>query len=44
MPIRASNKGNPKVPEDFIITEKAPTMTISWLKAPTIAFTFETLC
>ena len=27
-----------KVPEDFTITEKAPTMAFSWLKAPTRHF------
>ena len=27
----------------FTITEKAPTRAISWLKAPTSAFTFKTL-
>ena len=32
-----------EVHEDFTITEKAPTRAFSWLKAPTIAFTFETL-
>ena len=32
------------VPEDFTITEKAPTRAFSWLKAPTSAFTFKTLC
>ena len=26
------------------ITEKAPTRAFSWLKAPTSAFTFKTLC
>ena len=30
-----------KVREDF--TEKAPTRALSWLKAPTGAFTFKTL-
>ena len=40
---RAWNEGYPKVPEDFAITEKAPTRTCSWLKAPTSAFTFKTL-
>ena len=30
--------------EDFTITEKAPTRAFSWLKAPTSAFTFKTLC
>ena len=28
----------------FTITEKAPTRAFSWLKAPTSAFTFKTLC
>ena len=28
-----------KVREDFIVTEKAPTRTFSWLKAVTSAFT-----
>ena len=27
----------------FVITEKAPTMALSWLKAATTAFTFKTL-
>ena len=27
----------------FVITEKPPTRAFSWLKAPTIAFTFKTL-
>ena len=27
----------------FVFTEKAPTRAFSWLKAPTIAFTFKTL-
>ena len=27
----------------FVITEKAPTRAISWLKAATTAFTFKTL-
>ena len=27
----------------FVITEKAPAMAFSWLKAPTSAFTFKTL-
>ena len=40
---RASNEGYPKVPEDFTITEKAPTRALSWLNAPTSAFTFKTL-
>ena len=34
----------PKVPDDFKITEKSPTRAFSWLKVPTMAFTFETLC
>ena len=34
---RASNEGYPKVPEDFTITEKAPTTAFSWLKVPTSA-------
>ena len=36
----ASNEGYPNVPEDFTITEKAPTRAFSWLKADTI----KTLC
>ena len=40
---RASNDGYPKGPIDFTITEKAPTRALSWLKAPTSAFTFKTL-
>ena len=40
---RASNEGYPKVPEDFTITEKAPTRALSGLKPPTSAFTFKTL-
>ena len=36
---RASNKGYPKIPDDFTITEKAPTRAFSWLKVPTSAFT-----
>ena len=40
---RAWNEGYPKIPEDFTITEKAPTRAFSWLKAPTSAFTFKTL-
>ena len=28
----------------FTITEKAPTRAFSWLKVPTSAFTFKTLC
>ena len=31
-------------PSVFTITEKAPTVAISWLKAPTSAFTIKTLC
>ena len=30
-------------PSVFTITEKAPTRAFSWLKAPTSAFTFNTL-
>ena len=30
-------------PSVFTITEKAPTRTFSWLKAPTTAFTYKTL-
>ena len=37
---RSSNEGSRK----FTITEKAPSMAFSWLKAPTSAFTFKTLC
>ena len=33
-----------KVREDFTITEKAPTRASSWLKVPTSALTFKTLC
>ena len=32
-----------KVREDFIVTEKAPTRTFSWLKAVTSAFTYDTI-
>ena len=28
---KASNEGYPEVPEDFTITEKAPTRVFSWL-------------
>ena len=38
----ASNEGYPKVRDDFIITEKAPTGAFSWLKAPTSTFNFHT--
>ena len=41
---RASNEDYPKAPEDFTITEKAPTRAFFWLKVPTSAFTFQTLC
>ena len=34
--IRASNKGYPKVPEDFTIMEKAATRAFSWLKLPSL--------
>ena len=35
----------PSVPQRvFTITEKAPSRAFSWLKAPTSAFTFKTLC
>ena len=35
---------DPSVPQPvFTITEKAPTRAISWLNAPTSAFTFKTL-
>ena len=37
------NEGYPNVPEDFTITEKAPSRAFSWLKAPTSIFTFKTL-
>ena len=40
---RAWNEDYPKVREDFIITEKAPTRAFFCLKAPTNAFTFKTL-
>ena len=40
---RASNEGSRRFPENFTITEKAPVRAISWLKAPTSAFTFKTL-
>ena len=33
----------PKVRKHFTIIEKAPTRAFSWLKVPTIAFTFKTL-
>ena len=33
-----------KVREDFTITVKAPNRAFSWLKVPTCAFTFKTLC
>ena len=33
-----------KVREDFTITEKDPIRALSWLKAPTGAFTFKTIC
>ena len=39
----ACNEGYPNVPEDFTITEKAPTRAFSWLKAPTSSFTFNSL-
>ena len=41
---RASNEGYSEVLKDFTITEKAPTRAFSWLKVPTSAFTFKTLC
>ena len=41
---RASNKGSRRLREDITIMEKAPTRVFSWLKAPTSAFTFKTLC
>ena len=28
----------------FVITEKVPSMALSWLKVATTAFTFKTLC
>ena len=40
----AWNEGYLNVPEDFTITEKAPTRAFSWLKAATTALTFKTLC
>ena len=40
---RAWNDDYPKVPEDFTITDMAPTRAFSWLKVPTIAVTFKTL-
>ena len=40
---RAWNEGYAKVCEDFKIIEEAPARALSWLKAPTIAFTFRTL-
>ena len=43
LPTSAYNEGYPNFPEDFTITEKAPTRAFSWLKAPTSAFTFKTL-
>ena len=33
-----------KVREDFKIMEKASSRAFSWLKVPTNAFTFKTLC
>ena len=39
---RASNESQRKIREDITITEKAPTRAISWLQAPTSAFTFQT--
>ena len=39
----AWNEDYPKVREVFTITEKAPTRAFSWLKAPTCAFTYNTL-
>ena len=41
--VGASNEGYPKNPEDFTITEKAPTRAFSWLKVATSVFTFKTL-
>ena len=40
------NQGRSRlVPQiDCTITEKAPSRSFSWLKAPTSAFTFKTLC
>ena len=41
---RISATDDPLVSQSvFTITEKAPTRAFSWLKAPTIAFTFKTL-
>ena len=40
---RASNEGYPRVPEDFIITEKAPSRAFSWLEVSTSDFTFKML-
>ena len=40
---KVGGEGYPHVPEDFTITEKAPTRAFSWLKAATTAFTFKTL-
>ena len=40
---RALNEGSRRFPENFTITEKAPVRAISWLKAPTSAFTFKAL-
>ena len=40
---RGWNEGYAKVCEDFKIIEEAPARALSWLKAPTIAFTFRTL-
>ena len=37
-------KLHPNCIRRFVITEKAPTRAFSWLKAPTSAFTFKTLC
>ena len=41
---RASNEPSRRLCEDFTITEKVPTRAFSWLKVPTNAFTFKTLC
>ena len=43
-PTSASNKGYPKVREDFTNTKKAHTWVFFRLKVPTRAFTFKTLC
>ena len=36
--VRVWNEGYPKVPEDFTITEKAPTRAFFWLKALSVPY------